>query len=108
MRRVMNKIVKWQKKQFPKSGTLSKLIHLREEIGELEISFMENQNLDYEDAVKKKEFELELADCIFLLVGIADVENINLNKILEEKLKINKKRKWKEPTSEGVYFHIKE
>jgi len=106
MNRVINKITTWQNKQFPKSGTLSKLIHLREEIGELEEAYKEIQSGT--KPFKKKEFELELADCIFLLVGIADKENINLQKALKEKLKINKKRKWNEPTENGVYFHIKE
>lgn len=55
--------------------------------------------------------KFELADCFTLLLDVAAHENINVSELLdasEQKLEINKKRKWGEPDENGVVEHIPE
>jgi len=55
--------------------------------------------------------KFELADCLTLLLDVASHENINVSDLLdasEEKLEINKKRKWGEPDENGVVEHMPE
>jgi NTP pyrophosphatase (non-canonical NTP hydrolase) len=94
---LQKRIGKWQQKTFPSSNELSKIKHLKCEVKELEKAIQEKQN--------KKDIAHELADCIFLLIGIADLQQINLTKAIKEKFYINKQRKWGKPTKDGVYFH---
>lgn len=95
---LQKRIGKWQLKTFPASNEFSKIKHLRHEIEELE------------EAIKngsKEEVSMELADCVFFLLGIAQLQGINLIKSVRKKFKINKKRSWGRPDNNGVYFHKK-
>lgn len=53
----------------------------------------------------------EIADCMTLLLDIAAHEQYTVKLIMmavEDKLEINKKRKWGEPDENGVFEHIPE
>lgn len=95
-----NEVVKWQKKTFGKTTSLSKIAHLLEEIKELI------------DALKTNDPEthLEFADCFLLLFGCAAADGMTYADIcvaVDEKMVINKKRTWGKPDKHGVVNHIK-
>lgn len=93
LRKFQDEMAEWQAKTFPNQDVISKIQHLKEEVGEL----LENPS-DY----------LEMADCVMLLCGIAAIQNIDLASACEEKFKINQTRKWGAPDNNGVVHHIKE
>ena len=98
---LFTKITDWQKVIFPKSTPLSKLAHLKDELNEVEHDIKQgNQDLKF-----------ELADCFFLIFGIADQVGITheqLTTAIAEKLQINQQRKWQQPNKDGVVFHVKD
>jgi len=92
-------ITQWQAKTFPTATPVSKLFHLRDEVGEL-ISAI--KMLD-EDA------ELEFADCFILLYGAAAAAGFSYQDIcdfIEKKFLINQGRTWGEPDENGVINHV--
>ncbi len=96
-----NEIVKWQKETFPDANAVSKIIHCEDEIYELRIDVV-NKNPDR---------RLEYADCLLLLFGAAHADGFSYGDIcnaIDEKLKINKSRKWGTPDKNGVVNHIKD
>lgn len=95
-------IVKWQDETFGKASGLSKINHLVDEIEELRIDITFGNNEDK---------RLEFADCFLLLFGAAASEGMSYEDIvncIDEKMEINKKRKWGKPNANGVVNHIKE
>jgi hypothetical protein len=94
-------ITKWQNETFPDATALSKVDHLKEEIEELiiDISF---------DGLGKT---MEFADCFLLLYGAAakcGMTYEDISKSIDEKMSINRKRKWGKPAANGVVKHIEE
>ena len=88
------------KRDFSSVNSNNKLAHLDLELKELKSDIESNS----------KDKRLELADCFMLLIGIAAFEGFTYEDVidaLEEKMKINKRRKWGEPDSNGVVSHIK-
>jgi hypothetical protein len=73
-------------------GQYIKLSHEYEELGKAETP---------EDKAE------ELADVIFVAIGLAALTNIDIVKILRDKLTKNQNRKWIH-TGQGVYQHVKE
>lgn len=101
---LFDRIRTWQKKTFGKATAISKLHHLREELGELHMELV-NPNQCPEDV------EPEYADCFLLLIGSAAEYGMNLddiNRIISEKMDVNESRTWGEPDENGVVRHIKE
>jgi NTP pyrophosphatase (non-canonical NTP hydrolase) len=94
-----NEITEWQKEVFPEATPESKIHHLKEEVNEL-LSDIRTNNPNR---------RLEYADCIFLLFGCAAADGFNYEDIcnaIDEKFKINKKRKWGKPDENGVVKHL--
>lgn len=89
----------WQNETFGDSSKrpVAILTHLKREIIELENDIKENKD--------KKETGTELADCVILLVGLAEAFKIDLAKEIDEKMKVNRERKWKKPDQQGVIEH---
>ncbi len=90
----------WQKKTFGEATALSKIAHLKEEITELE----------WDLCSPDSNARLEYADCFLLLFGSAAAHGMSYEDIcncIEEKMKINYKRKWGKPDRNGVVNHIK-
>jgi NTP pyrophosphatase (non-canonical NTP hydrolase) len=93
-------ITKWQIETFGNATALSKLNHLREEIEEL------NDALQQNDENRR----LEFADCFILLFGCAASDGYTYEHIcraIDEKMKINKERKWGKANKNGVVNHIR-
>lgn len=93
-------ITEWQNKTFQNSTTLSKIIHLKQEVEELERAvYFESE----------KEVIKELADCLILLFGVASKMGLTYETTwlaIEQKMEINKQRKWGKPDANGVVNHI--
>ena len=99
MKRLQNKIAKWQNKTFgdSKDRPVAVLTHLKREIEELKFGVTVTKD--------KKEISRELADCVILLVGLAEAFKIDLETAVDEKMEVNRKRKWKKPDQQGVIEH---
>jgi len=96
-----NDITEWQQKTFGKATPLSKIAHLAKELEEL-VSDLKSGNPN-----KRKEF----ADCFILLFGAAQSDGMSYDDIcnaIDEKMVINKNRKWGEPDKDGVVNHVKD
>lgn len=94
-------ITAWQKETFGQATALSKVAHLAEEILELV--------LDLQQRAPTR--RLEFADCFLLLFGAASADGMSYEDIcnaIDEKMEINRARKWGKPDSNGVVNHIKE
>ena len=86
------KLGEWQRSTFPASTHESKFKHLLKEIKELEENMADGT---------------EMADIIMLVVGMADIQGIDISSKLQEKFEINKQRKWGTPDEFGVVHHVK-
>ena len=99
-KRTFNFITNWQKETFPNSNANSKIVHLKQEVDELQSDVMYNSI----DA------RLEFADCFILLFGAAKAHGMSYEDIcaaIDEKMHINVNRKWGKPDKNGVVNHIK-
>ena len=102
-------ITQWQKKTFGNATAMSKLYHLEQEVSELKSSVLKFNTSG--SIATQSEMELEFADCFLLLFGAANCAGLSYWDIcccIEEKMKINEKRKWGVPDENGVVNHIKE
>lgn len=93
-------VAKWQKETFPDATALSKVAHLQQEVEELATDLL----------TKSPDRRLEFADCILLVFGAAASDGMSYEDIcsaIDEKMKINKARKWGEPDENGVVNHVK-
>jgi len=94
-------VTDWQKETFGESTALSKIAHLKEEVEELETDVFH----------QAKDRRLEFADCFLLLFGAAKADGMSYEDIcdaIDEKMSINRKRKWGKPDENGVVNHIKD
>lgn len=95
-----DEIAAWQRETFGQSTALSKIEHLKEEIEELRIDL----------AIDGLGKHLEFADCFILLFGAADASGMTYEDIMnaiDEKMAINRSRKWGDPDANGVVKHVK-
>jgi hypothetical protein len=94
-------ITAWQSETFGQATSLSKVAHLEQELKEL------RDDLFLQRASKVQEF----ADCFILLFGAAASDGMTYEDIchaIDEKMKINRSRKWGKPDENGVVNHIKD
>ncbi len=99
---MFEEITAWQKQTFTKATAHSALNHLSEEIGELDYEIFEG------DADKVKS---EYADCFLLLFGSASLYGLSYDQIckaINDKMEINKSRKWGQPNDQGYVKHVEE
>ncbi len=90
---VLAEVNAWQAETFPRATPASVVEYLRREVQEL---------------VADPTSTSELADVIFLAVGLAYELGVDLTTIVAEKLAINKARRWGEPDFLGVVEHVRE
>jgi NTP pyrophosphatase (non-canonical NTP hydrolase) len=94
-------ITKWQNETFPKATAFSKAAHLEQEVQEV------REATETGDT----SIRLEIADCLILIAGVADKSGMSYEDVcaaIDEKMEINKKRRWGKPDSNGVVNHIKD
>lgn len=104
---ISQEITDWQDSVFTEATPLSAATHLQREVVEL---VFEIQKLKFQPAnhLDTSALEKEIADCFLLIVGVAHLSGINLEAAIEEKMKINRRRIWGKPDSEGVVEHVRE
>ncbi len=86
---------KWALEQFGRGKPLSCYAKLAEEFGELARPLQKQQ---YDKAI------LEMADMIVVLSHIAASLGLDLQRAVDEKMRVNHARTW-ERTPEGTYLH---
>ena len=94
-------VTDWQKETFKGVTARSQVAHLRDELEEL----------DFDLEHRKPNARLEFADCFILLFGAATASGMDYDDIrnaIQEKMKINKARKWGAPKENGIINHIRE
>lgn len=94
--RVLTEVNEWQAVTFPRATPASVVEHLRREVLEL---------------VDDPTDTAELADVIFLVVGLAyelGLSMSDLARIVAGKLAVNRQRVWGEPDAFGVVEHLRE
>jgi NTP pyrophosphatase (non-canonical NTP hydrolase) len=98
MRYLQAEVSSWQKKTFGtnRSHVKGLIRHLKKEVNEEVII-----------AKTKKQMQEELADCIILLIGIADAYKIDLEFAVQKKMSENLNREWKKANKYGVIEHKK-
>jgi hypothetical protein len=104
-------ITKWQRETFPQATGLSAANHLREEVEELIASISNENGIGNSAHEKHTEIISEYADCFLLLFGSASLYGLPYEAIchaINEKMEVNKKRKWGDVNAEGYVKHIEE
>jgi dCMP deaminase len=92
---VLAEVNEWQAVTFPRATPSSVVAHLKREVDELAADPTDTG---------------ELADVIFLVVGLAyelGLSMTDLAEIVAQKLAINRKRTWGEPDADGVVEHVR-
>lgn len=100
-------IVQWQKETFGQATALSKMHHLGQEFKELIDALLDEDHLI--DTSKRRATRMEFADCFILLIGAAASDGMtydDIHKSIEEKMRINRNRKWGNPDKNGVVNHV--
>ena len=109
LQRLMNEISEWSDSAFGEDQRNPAIAyHLKKEVPEL-IDALEKFQNESQSSVDKVGFEF--ADCFMLLLDSASHFGLTAGNLIyytEEKLKINKTRKWGAPDENGVIEHIKE
>lgn len=82
----------WQAATFPRATPASVVEHLRREVAEL---------------IADPTDTSELADVVFLAIGLAYELNVDLSAIVADKLAVNKGRIWGKPDAFGVVEHLR-
>lgn len=108
-------IKKWSDDTFGKYRTAKPITyHLKKEVDELieklELWYQGQYGTMEEYEAALYEIKMEYADCLMLLLDSISHSPLTLEivvKATEEKLEINKKRKWGEQDENGVIEHIR-
>lgn len=93
---LQKQVSEWQAKKFPDQPVEGKCKHLAREAKELG-----NAPRD----------EVEMADCLLLLLGIAQVGGVSIERLVAVawgKFEHNKTRQWGPPDEDGVCHHIED
>ena len=110
---LQGEIMNWSDSTFGDHRTGKPIAHhLKKEVDEVidaidVLRFSKGRGEGVDKARTRVQFEL--ADCLILLLDVATHEKITVSELIdasEEKMEINKKRKWGEPDENGVVEHI--
>jgi NTP pyrophosphatase (non-canonical NTP hydrolase) len=105
---MFNEITAWQDLVFTKATSMSAANHLHEEVKELlcELNYGHTGFLSDE---QKEKIKAEYADCFLLLFGSAHrfgMSYEDICKAINDKMEINKKRKWGNVNEQGYVKHV--
>jgi NTP pyrophosphatase (non-canonical NTP hydrolase) len=121
LQKLQDEIMKWSDDTFGKYRSASPMAyHLKKESDELIYALKQLEEESYtnsdisaigvQELIRKNNRILfELADCFSLIIDCAAHAQIKMNRLIdatEEKLQINKERKWGKPDVNGVVEHI--
>lgn len=98
---MFEEITAWQKQVFTKATAQSAASHLKEEVEEL------LHDLTWDKPIKLTTGEY--ADCFLLLFGSASLYGLtyaDICKAINDKMEINKQRKWGEVNKDGYVKHV--
>ena len=103
LQQLQNEIKKWSDRTFGSDFDRREgmAAHLRKEVAELQGEIVWNNKLG---------IQVELADCLMLILDIASHSGIDIDSLIfevEHKLQINKLRKWGKTNPDGSIEHIK-
>lgn len=93
LKRFQKEVGDWSRETFKLQTPASKIEHLRREVEEL--------GKDPADAG-------EMADCLILLCGIAELAGVDLLAAAQAKMVVNRAREWGAPDETGVCSHVEE
>ena len=95
-------ITKWQRETFTQATAQTAANHLKSEVDEL--------LHDVTWCKPKEQTVAEYADCFLLLFGSASLYGLSYDdicKAINDKMEINKERKWGKPNDQGFVEHIR-
>ena len=96
---LQKEINNWAVEALPAATTLAHYEKLQKEVLELGDA-LRNRHSAKHDAGQ------EIADCIMILLAIAQKNGYSAAEEIRKKFEINKKRKWGPPDANGVYQHL--
>jgi NTP pyrophosphatase (non-canonical NTP hydrolase) len=110
LQKLMDDIREWSDATFgERQRNPAIAYHLQKEVPELIEALEESQKIESKRTQDRVCYEL--ADCFMLLLDCASHFGLSAGNLLwytEEKLKVNKERKWGKPDENGVVEHIAE
>lgn len=89
---VLADVVSWARQTFKQATLFSEVEHLRREAEEL---------------AADPTNESEIADVLILLAQVAARQNVDLAKVVSQKMRVNRSRIWGEPDEHGVVEHVR-
>lgn len=106
VKKLQREIGEWGDKTFPASDKVEKMSgivhHLDDEVHELmSESLMMSVGMERQDQIR-----MEVADVFILAFQLAYTLGFDAELAVQEKMDINKKRKWGDPDSRGVVKHL--
>jgi len=93
--KMQDDIGEFTEKTFGKGTVKGKITHLAEEL---------------EEVLADPDDRHEWADCMILLLGAARCAGLDMNDLhqaMQEKMDINRKRKWGPPDEDGIVRHVR-
>ena len=101
MKNIQASIGKWQNETFGTGPERARPVmrHLAEEVNELEMELFVNE---YKSSPA---VEGEMADCVILLIAMAESLGVCLESAVEAKMVKNRARTWRKPDANGVIRH---
>lgn len=95
----------WGEVTFPKSYINSVIDHFDDESKELIGNFKDEEGNRF-SFVSYTNADEEAADCVLLLLHYCHKRDISLMQLMEDKMKVNRERKWGKPDERGVVRHV--
>ncbi len=92
IRQLQQRVTDWAGKQFPGRSTADVLLKLYEELGEY---------------ARNPKSAHELGDVMILLLDVAAMNGIDIQKAVSEKMDINEQRKWEVDMNTRIMRHVK-
>ena len=102
-------IGRWQKRIFPNVSLYSSVVRMLQEAHELVGLFWIDRDhaLQHPQMPHKAKIANEIADVYITLVGVAERAGVNIEQAVNDKMEINRKRKWT-ISNDGTGQHMRE
>ena len=94
LREIQKYVVKMAEARNFSKDVVRKMLMLTEEIGELAKAVREFSGMKFDAKTQRTDLSNELADCLIVLMGVANITEIDLYDAFIAKEKVNLSRKW--------------